>query len=242
MTVISNCFFGSEMTEVLKITHGQRKYFKKSNYEIWLHFDINTLLHEWSGLITKKLISGDTHFTSFIAAAYPAPAPPPPPPPPRASASHLHHHHHLEQHQQQHPSHMLFESESMANLVGTDLHNNHRRWRSRSSPAPVHRGDRLRHRHWHQSHGDLNYLDENPHFQQPSPQMPRSFMHNSFHDLHAANEMRASRHDLRELRDLLHRRNHDSIRSSTRRSMHERKWVPGSPSCRRCSDGPQFRY
>ena len=189
------------------------------------------------------------------------PAPPPPPPPQqqhhhhRASHHHLHeppapqhhashhghhhhgHHNHLSDHSDSSPS-----RDSMANLVGTSHFRQHA-WRSRSSPPVAHRGLR----NWTQhaaSQGELNFAYRNRDRSPPGQPVPRTFLHSSFHDLHAANENRASRQDLRELREMLRNQggpemHRASIRSS-RRSMHERKWppVPGSPNaCRRCIDG-----
>lgn len=186
---------------------------------------------------------------------------------------HQHHHHHRQSHVSTTSTQESMDQDSMANLVGSNHvpppnHTNSNtmfrsnvdrggagggnRWRSRSSPAVAH--ERWR----HQSHGDLTFghqqhrRDVSP--GAPPPPPPRNFLHSSFHDLHTANEIRASRQDLRELRDQILRQNQAeefnrqrSFRSS-RRSLHERKWppAPASPSCRRCSESAQpanmFRY
>jgi hypothetical protein len=114
------------------------------------------------------------------------------------------------------------------------------RWRSRSSPAVAHnfnlqnrwlpgglavnggwlansQGDLTLRRQERQAQAQADNLERDP-----SP--PANF-HASFHDLHAANEMRAGRQDLRELRDLL-RQDDMTLHHSTRRSLRERKWPP----------------
>ena len=101
------------------------------------------------------------------------------------------------------------------------------RWRrSRSSPAVAHNfniGGR-----WQQAVGGSGWQRADIPGEQPPP--PVNF-HSSFHDLHAANEMRASRHDLRELRDLLRQEDMRSLRSTrttatNRGRERERKWPP----------------
>ena len=185
---------------------------------------------------------------------------PPPPVPHRHSSSHHHtHHHHRDDfaddfhHHQSFPSHHFHSDinstrsrESMANLVGSvDPHSRHRPrgrrvqeiaarfTRSRSSPPVTRRGGLMRNNnhHWSSSQGELN-------FGASREALTPGFLHSSFHDLHAANEVRASRHDLRELREML-RQNQTGDKSlrSSRRSFRERKWPPPSPNCRRCLDG-----
>lgn len=87
----------------------------------------------------------------------------------------------------------------------------------------------------------------------PDTGRPRTNFHSSFHDLHLANEARASRHDLREMREEVLRGFRGPASSAhvhpptttaaggaatSRRSF--RKWplppAKGSPSCRRCSE------
>ena len=161
------------------------------------------------------------------------------------AASHHHHHHH--QHQ-----HSLPSRDSMDNLVGTSSlfrgNNNafQARWRSRSSPAVAHR---FRGGWMDEENNSFGYPFPRQRSQSPQAH-PRHFMHSSFHDLHAANELRASRQDLRELRDLLRQTQTNDLdremsRRSSRRGLHERKWphgMPGSPSCRRCAEGQARRF
>ena len=105
------------------------------------------------------------------------------------------------------------------------------RWRrSRSSPAVAHNfniGGR-----WQQAIGGSGWQRADiPAEQQQQQHPPPVNFHSSFHDLHAANEMRASRHDLRELRDLLRQDDMRSLRSTrttatNRGRERERKWPP----------------
>ena len=148
---------------------------------------------------------------------------------------------------------------SMSNLVGTDHHlhrglsynpriggaatptafrrgetDHESRWRrSRSSPAVAHNFNIGAGGRWQQAVGGSGWQradipGEQPNFRESA--QPVNF-HSSFHDLHAANEMRASRQDLRELRELLRQEDMRSLRSTrttatNRRSLRERKWPP----------------
>ena len=143
---------------------------------------------------------------------------------------------------------------SMSNLVGTDHHlhrglsynpriggaatptafrrgetDHESRWRrSRSSPAVAHNFNIGAGGRWQQAVGGSGWQRADIPGEQPPP--PVNF-HSSFHDLHAANEMRASRHDLRELRDLLRQEDMRSLRSTrttatNRGRERERKWPP----------------
>lgn len=104
------------------------------------------------------------------------------------------------------------------------------RWRrSRSSPAVAHNfniGGR-----WQQAVGGSGWQLADIPGEQPRHQQPPGNFHSSFHDLHAANERRASRHDLSELRDLLRQEDARSLRSTrttatNRGRERERKWPP----------------
>ena len=105
-------------------------------------------------------------------------------------------------------------SQALAGRFNSD--DTHRFHRARSSP-PIHRrvangGIQTRGgNNWRASHGDLYTMSddvdnfgthESVNFQQLGVQGLRSRF--SMHDLHAANEMRASRADLRNARDALH--------------------------------------
>ena len=102
------------------------------------------------------------------------------------------------------------------------------RWRrSRSSPAVAHNFNVAP--RWQQAIGGSGWQRADIPSEQP-PLAPVNF-HSSFHDLHAANEMRASRHDLRELREMLRQDDMRSLRSTrttatNRGRERERKWPP----------------
>ncbi|XP_059091739.1 uncharacterized protein LOC131887207 isoform X1 [Tigriopus californicus] len=190
------------------------------------------------------------------------------PPRPRGNGRHGHdddhghrHHHNIHHHQQHgghqhslrrpHPPHgsHSIESEpsqdSLANLVGTEHPRSSfqatessprgARWRSRSNPASNFTNRDWRDLSFHQFH-------QHPRDRSPPAVAPRNF-HSSFHDLHTANEMRASRADLRELRDLLRTGSgltREQTMRTSRRSLHDNKWGPPTPPpqpCRRCSEG-----
>ncbi len=191
-----------------------------------------------------------------------------------ASSHHLNHHHHnspSHHHNHHHHHHSSIDlddrgHDSMDNLVGTHQHhhqsrgyNTHHsvfrgqfqdggrgggggeqfgRWRSRSSP-PVAR----RLKSWATSQNDLTHMGDA--YDDDAIGRPRTNFHSSFHDLHLANEARASRHDLSQMREEVVRgfRGGGGERSSRRNF---RKWpLPppggkGSPSCRRCEDEGRF--
>ncbi len=138
---------------------------------------------------------------------------------------------------------------SSANLIGGvgggEFSGAFGRWRSRSSPPPVAR--RLQQpTSTAAATAAADAYDDDPHGR------PRTNFHSSFHDLHLANEARASRHDLSQLREEVlrgfrgpasssahaHHHHHQDI--SSRRSFRSKWPLPPppetSPSCRRCSE------
>ena len=153
----------------------------------------------------------------------------------------------------------------MENLGGSHHHLHHlrgyathnhssssHRWRSRSSPNVGRRNNgnnpNNNLRSWAQSNGaDLRY-DADP------SGLSRTNFHSSFHDLHLANEARASRHDLRELREGLQRGG--LLEGGSRRSFAARKWPmppanqhggrfdrsPSPNACRRCQQEQQQQH
>jgi len=158
----------------------------------------------------------------------------------RPSSHHHHHHQHLRNKTSSRPAGHFFSVWRSDDETSVNPNRLSERWRrSRSSPPrglhwpdSEHRpGQHEEPNKWWRatSHGDLNSSDDL--WSGGSPRRLPGFGFRSSHDLHAANEVRASRNDLRELRErLLARGSHNDLRSS-RRNVPK----PWNGSCQACS-------